>query len=171
MNSLLELRSRALALAERYVGVREHGGRNRGPQIERWLETVNLEPGQPWCAAFVSAVLKEAAAGLKMASPIPLSASVAKLWKRAPEHMRSGRCTRGSIFVHFTDPQNPHGFGHTGFVTGVDGDHMMTVEGNTDDAGGRDGDGVWYKRRPISYAFGFVDIGREGPAVPGERKD
>lgn len=170
MSDLLELRARALALAERYIGVREHGGRNRGPQIERWLDTVNLPPGQPWCAAFVSSILREAAAGLHMASPIPLCGSVAKLWKKAPEHMRSGRCTRGSIFIHFTDPDNPHGFGHTGFVTGVDGDHMMTVEGNTDDAGGRDGDGVWYKRRPISYAFGFIDVGREGPAVPGERE-
>lgn len=165
MIDLIELRSRALALAERYVGVREHGGRNRGPQIERWLETVNLAPGQPWCAAFVSAVLKEAAAGLSMPSPIPLSASVAKLWKRSPEHMRSGSCTRGAIFVHFTDPQNPHGFGHCGFVRGIDDGHALTVEGNTDDAGGRDGDGVWLKRRPLSYFFGFIDVGREGPAL------
>lgn len=165
MSDLIELRTRTLQLAERYVGVREHGGRNRGPQIERWLANVHLEPGDAWCAAFAWSVLDESAKGLKMDNPLPKFASAAKLWKRAPEHMRSGRCTRGSIFVHFTDPENIHGYGHVGFVLGVDGDHMMTVEGNTDDDGGRDGDGVWYKRRPISYAFGFVDIGREGPAV------
>lgn len=169
MSNLLELRSRALALAERYVGVREHGGRNRGPQIERWLAKVHLDPGQPWCAAFVCSMLDEAAAGLKMPNPLPMVGSVAKLWSRSPEHMRSGRVSRGAVFVHFKDKQNRHGHGHCGFVLGVDGNHAMTVEGNTDDAGGRDGDGVWYSRRPLDYFFGFIDVGREGPAVPGER--
>lgn len=165
MSTLLDLRSRSLELAKRYVGVREHGGRNRGHQIERWQAKVHLPPGTPWCAAFVCSIVDECAAGLKVDNPLPMVGSVAKLWAQAPEHMRSGRVTDGSIFVHFVDPSNPHGHGHTGFVVGVDDGHMMTVEGNTDDDGGRDGDGVWYKRRPLSYAFGFVDLGREGPAL------
>jgi hypothetical protein len=164
--SLLELRTRALALAERYVGVREHGGPNRGPQIERWLAKVGLDPGAPWCAAFLYGVYDESAAGLSMPNPIPRTGGVSKLWSRAPEYMRYGKPTRGAIFVHFSQgTYAPGAKGHCGLVLGVDGGNMLTVEGNTNAEGDREGDGVWYKTRPISYAFGFVDVGREGPAV------
>lgn len=166
MSNLIELRDRALALAERFVGVRESGGRNRGPQIERWLANVNMEPGQPWCAAFVYSMFAESAAGLGIDNPIPKAASVAKLWAKAPEHMRTDRCNRGAVFIHFTDPDKPWSTGHTGFVYGVDGDFALTVEGNSNDAGNRDGDGVWHQRRPRSYMFGFIDVGREGPIAP-----
>lgn len=168
MSSLLELRSRALALAERYVGVREFGGPNRGHAIERWLAKVGLEPGNPWCAAFLWSAYEESAAGLKIPNPLPRTGGVSKLWARSPEHMRSGKPTRGAVFVHFTEDGTyaPGRKGHCGLVLGVDGGNLLTVEGNTNADGDREGDGVWYKTRPTSYAFGFVDVGREGP---GER--
>ena len=37
-----------------YVGVVERGGNNRGPEIERFLRSVGIGPGAPWCAAFTS---------------------------------------------------------------------------------------------------------------------
>lgn len=171
MSDLIELRTRALAGAERYHGVREHGGNNRGPQVERWLARVHLEPGDPWCAAFVCSVVEDAAKGLKMDSPLPMVGSVSKLfsWAMAnhPEWV-SNKPTRGAVFVHFTDPENPHGKGHCGFVTGVGQDHFMSIDGNTNGAGSRDsetGDGVWYQRRPQSYPFAYIDFGREGPSA------
>ncbi len=45
-----------------YVGVTERGGSNRGPEVDKWLAHVNLNPGYAWCAAFVSYVLDAAGA-------------------------------------------------------------------------------------------------------------
>ena len=41
------------------IGIREQGT-NSGPQIEKYLKYVGLAKGQPWCAAFVCWVLREA---------------------------------------------------------------------------------------------------------------
>ncbi len=50
---------RVVATAARYVGVRESGGPNRGPLIDKWERYWSMI-GQPWCGMFASAVLREA---------------------------------------------------------------------------------------------------------------
>lgn len=50
---------RVVATAARYVGVRESGGANRGPLIDKWERYWSMI-GQPWCGMFASAVLREA---------------------------------------------------------------------------------------------------------------
>jgi hypothetical protein len=175
MSDLLELRTRALALAERYRGVREHGGNNRGPQIERWQARVHLKPGDAWCTAFACCIVEDAAKGLGMESPLPMVGSVAKLFAWVMEHHPewvSNKPTRGAIFIHFRDRYKPWSLGHCGFVKGVDDGHVLSIDGNTNDAGARDSeggkDGVWDQRRkddPGGYFFAFIDFGREGPAV------
>jgi hypothetical protein len=37
--------------------------------------------------------------------------------------------------------------GHTGLIEKVSGDFAVTIEGNTNDGGSRDGDGVYRRRR------------------------
>ena len=43
-------------IAKGFIGTREVGN-NGGPQVTRFLKSVGLRPGNPWCAAFVNAVL------------------------------------------------------------------------------------------------------------------
>lgn len=45
----------------------------------------------------------------------------------------------------------PHWTGHAGIVVEVSGDYMTTVEGNTNDDGGREGYEVAIKNRPIDF--------------------
>jgi hypothetical protein len=39
--------------------------------------------------------------------------------------------------------------GHTGLIEKVSGDFAVTIEGNTNDGGSRDGDGVYRRRRVL----------------------
>ncbi len=53
--------------------------------------------------------------------------------------------------------------GHTGIVTGVYGNSVDTIEGNTNQRGSREGDGVYHKHRlmgimPGLHIIGFVRI-------------
>ena len=41
------------------IGVREHGGNNKGEKVEEYLRSTNLGPGFAWCAAFVHWVYRK----------------------------------------------------------------------------------------------------------------
>jgi hypothetical protein len=50
---------------------------------------------------------------------------------------------------------------HIGIVTGTDGNDVLTIEGNTNSAGSREGDRVARKRRPLGFCGTFIRL----PAV------
>jgi len=153
---------RAAEIACSYEGVREQGGANRGPEVEAFLAAVGLPPGNAWCAAFAVFCLKRAAKELGMASPASSTGKVARLWRRAPEWARAVTPPPyPSIFVHLANPEDPESKGHTGFVLGVTGTHAITIEGNTSQAGSREGDGVYRQKRPTvgsTYITGYLDF-------------
>ena len=49
-----------LKIARAEVGVAEVGGNNRGRRVEEYLAAVGLGPGNPWCAAYVAWVMRQA---------------------------------------------------------------------------------------------------------------
>lgn len=153
---------RAAEIACSFEGTREQGGRNRGPEVKRFLASIGLDEGHPWCAAFVNYCVKAAARELGMASQIPSTGKVARLWRRAPEWMKTQHPPpHPSVFVHLNTPDNPESLGHCGFVLGVTGTHLLTIEGNTSQAGSREGDGVYRQKRPTigsTYITGYIDI-------------
>jgi len=52
---------------------------------------------------------------------------------------------------------------HCGFIDQWGEKEVITVEGNTNDSGSSDGDGVYRKRRPIKSLYAVADwIGKEG---------
>jgi len=57
----------------------------------------------------------------------------------------------GDIFGLFFPDKNR--IAHTGFIDQWDGTWLITVEGNTNDSGGREGDGVYRKRRPVKSIY------------------
>ena len=161
---------RPVDIALRYEGVREVGGPNRGPDVERFLRTVRKPPGLAWCAAFVSTCVLEAwqenynAAGNagpidEKSLPIQLTAGVMVLWTATP---RARRCPPkpGAIFIinNGLNAKTGARMGHTGFVVSLDGKRVNTIEGNTNAAGSREGDGVYRRSRLIADLAGFIDV-------------
>lgn len=154
--SALPIEERVLHVARSKVGVRE-AGRNRGHWVSRFLASVGLGPGYAWCAAFVSWCIEEAGGTKGRYGPWPK-------WKRAAvRYWASHAVWRGDSFDLNHAKRGmllywvyKNGQGHIGFITGVDTDSrgnvvaIRTIEGNTNKAGSREGDGVYDKTRAVN---------------------
>jgi hypothetical protein len=136
-----------LEFARSTIGIREASGRNDGEEVEEILKAVGLQgSGAPWCAAYVVWV-GDSALG-RDRNPYPRSA-----W--SPDFVRHAQWNRGTGRV--PSPASTFGIyfsslkrvGHTGLIEKVSGDFAVTIEGNTNDGGSRDGDGVYRRRRVL----------------------
>jgi len=154
----LALKMLKVALAE--AGVEEHPrGSNRGPRVDDYQRATWLEPKDwgAWCAAFVCFCMKTAME-LPHEKPYTFSrmrtgsvrgASGIAAWscrqdKSTHTKMSPGRDLLPGDIITFRD------FSHTAIVaSGVDPDgHFDTVEGNTNDDGGREGYEVVHRKSP-----------------------
>lgn len=135
-----------IALAEQEMGVREHNGKNEGPRVETYLRYVGLGKGHPWCAAFVSWLHGQA--GFAQ----PRSGWSPSLF---PASRRIGSAKPGAVLGIYVPALKR--IAHVGLVTDIRQDWIDSIEGNTNPAGTREGDGVYRRlrhRRTIrSYAF------------------
>lgn len=132
------------------IGVRERTGRNDGKEVEKYLATVGLGKGHPWCAAFVKwCLLQGNIIEARVINGMALSTE-----KRDAIVYRQGRyfgkVKSADVFTLFYRKLNR--IGHTGFVHGwanKEAGSIFTVEGNTNSGGSRDGDGVYLRVRQI----------------------
>lgn len=145
-------------VAATQVGIKEVGA-NRGP-VEIYLSSVKLPPGKPYCCAFTFWTFMRAAALVGVENPHFQTGHVLTHWKRAPEKAKLlpeqaiddiKLIVPGSIFI--IDHGNDRG--HTGIVVSATSRGLVTIEGNTDPSGGRDGDGVYRRTR----RFGEINVG------------
>lgn len=165
-----DLPGEALKMAITQIGVMEQPpGSNRGPEVDRYLRAAGLDPTKgnfPWCASFVYFCFNEAAKALGRQNPVIRTAGVLDHWQRAgtagipritaaSAHMHEALVKPGLIFIIDTGG----GAGHTGFVENVVAGKLVTVEGNTNDGGSREGVGVFRRngRRIRDINVGFVD--------------
>jgi len=161
MPTLAEL---AVEIALHYDGVREIGGNNRGPQVEAFQRSIGLDPGDPWCAAFVSFCIKEAAKALGVTPKFQYGGSVYKLWTKNPELQLSEPGPNTVFCIDHGLSKSGSRIGHTGFCVAVNPSHtetLETMEGNTNSAGSRDGDGAYHKSREMSEftrGYGWLKI-------------
>lgn len=148
----LKPRERALHFAHAAVGKREVGI-NAGPFVTQVLAAVGLGPGFPWCAAFVSWCLKSAGAS---GGPMFGRAAVRNWAKWAKDNSRIVRePERGDLFYWL----NQNLTGHIGFVTEVlPTGEFRTIEGNTNDDGSREGDGVYRRVRDRNVRTRFIRL-------------
>ncbi len=168
--ALVPLAAAVLAAAEGEIGVREDPpGSNRGPRVDEYLRGVGLNPAGgsfPWCAAFVYFCFAAASAQLGRRNPAVRTAGVLAHWNGAESHgaRRIGMADAasqpqlvkpGQIFII----DYGRGAGHTGFVTGMRSGKLLTIEGNTNDGGSREGIGVFARHgRTIgSINKGFIE--------------
>jgi hypothetical protein len=151
-----ELAIRVLSLAATQIGVRETS-HNRSREIDGYNRDIGHDPtkADPWCAIFVCAMVKRACDALGLHVPIHLTAGVFTLDERAPPAMLQAHPEAGCIFIL-------NGHKHTGLVEGVipDTGVLMTIEGNTNDAGSHEGDGVYRRKRKPTEICGYINLNR-----------
>src|SRR5262249_38255526 len=169
----------ALGVAASQVGVMEKPpGSNRGPEVDTYLRGVGLDPrgGFPWCAAFVYFCFQRAATQLRRANPVVKTGGALDHRARAraqgvptipaaKAHMEETLVRPGHIFV--IDTGGPGGAGHTGLVEAVVAGKLVTIEGNTNDGGSREGIGVFRRngRRVRDINVGVIDYRGWPPPV------
>ena len=132
------------------LGVRETGF-NKGQRVEEYLRAANLKAGNAWCAAFITWTFKQV--GIKAVvsgySPNWFQSNI--VYKRDDNINRNYVATVGDVFgLYFA---NKGRIAHVGFIDSRQGDYYITVEGNTNEAGSREGDGVYRKRRHIKTIY------------------
>lgn len=165
----LPLVALGFALCEAERGVREEGGENRGPRIEEYLRATDppISVAAPWCAAFVQFVSDRAAEALAVANPLDavrLEALVQSYadWSEGLGLFVERGAARPGDLVIYRFPRVPR-WNHIGILASrVDRDGSFSaVEGNTNDAGSREGDGVVLKLRSTEagYPTAFIRWG------------
>lgn len=138
-----------IAIAAEWMGRTETSPNRFTGMQELWADT-NYPSGwsdrAPYCAAFQCHIVAEAIRrGVKI-KECPTSPSVSELrnWAR----VRGYAVKTPKPGDQFT--LLPSGTSHTGLVESVEGGLIHTLEGNTNAAGSRDGDGFWRKTRRIA---------------------
>lgn len=135
-----EDRESVLAAARPLVGEVEDGD-NAGEFVEMVLSSVGLSAGHPWCAAFNYYVFQKAG----FASRVPKSAWSPD-WVSGGERRKHGN--PADVFgIYFPSRGR---VAHTGIVEAQQGPWITTIEGNTNESGSRDGDGVYRKKRSVN---------------------
>lgn len=155
-------------VAQSQIGVREVG-QNGGAEIREYQLATTLKPGPwPYCAAFVDWCIREWLERKNCAPWLSLQTMTPETWRPKTA------LAFGLIDWAKSRPNTTHilgekaeveagdivifDFSHCGIVVrGFDG-FIETVEGNTNNAGNREGDGVYRKIRPQKLARAFIRI-------------
>lgn len=177
---LARLPAQMLAVATTQIGVREWPGQaNRGAQVDQYLQTAgianpgsNPPGGYPWCQAFLYWCAVQACHALGRPDvPVPRTAGVLRHWQLAAQVSGVRRIPKAQALADptlvtpgmFFTLDHGAGKGHTGLVERVYPDgRLVTIEGNANAEGGREGVGVYrLDRRKLTEdkLKGFVDFG------------
>jgi len=142
-------------------------GSNKGPEVNKYLQSVGLSPGLPWCMSFVYYIFDEVCKRLGKPNTIVKTGGCMNHWSQAPtdakisiDQVKSNPSLirPGQIFI-MTRPGK--GLGHTGIVVAVDekARTFTSMEGNTNDQLSGEGNRVGTNKRKIdgTNLVGFID--------------
>ncbi len=132
------------------IGVREKTGKNDGKEVEMYLKSVGLGKGYAWCSAFVHWCLDSAKIRNTVTAWSPSAVNVNNYVYRAQRFDKEP--ISGDVFtLYYTSLGR---IGHTGFFDErINGKTFYSVEGNTNDALSREGDGVYKKIRSFNAIY------------------
>lgn len=147
----MKLAPQLVSIAKKQIGVEEVDGTNCGPIVNLYKAATNLPPKEawPWCAAFICWIVREAMRGGTYTFKRPTTAGAWDFenWSRAQDSSTwTKKPHRGDIepgdIVIFK-------FSHIGLaVTAPDKNgYLLTIEGNSNKAGSREGGSVVQQRR------------------------
>lgn len=139
-------RDQLINIARSQLGVREASGKNDGQQVEAYLKVTKLPKGHPWCAAFVSWVFAKAGYEKPRTAWSPVLFPIA----------------RSTLIPKPADVLGIYSIklkriAHAGLVEQRQKDWIISLEGNTNAIGAREGDGVYRKRRHIKTIAKFAN--------------
>ncbi|MCI0338016.1 MAG: peptidoglycan-binding protein [Acidobacteria bacterium] len=161
----------AIEFAITQIGIRENPlGSNRGREVDQYLRAVGLNPvgnSFAWCVAFTHFCYLKAAELLQRDNPHIKTAGVLDHWNKAGRKPGVLRITKaeaiadldlvrpGSLFIIDLG----EGLGHSGMVIETTNGRLVTIEGNTNDNGSRNGIGVFRRdaRKINQINKGFID--------------
>ena len=136
---------------ESQIGVREKTGHNDGVMVETYLRYCSLGKGNPWCASFVCWTYGQAHVMNPRSGYCPDLFSAKKVIYRRGSKINKEPPQHGDVWgLYFPEKGR---VAHVGFVDQWGEKYVTTVEGNTNEAGSREGDGVYRKRRPIRSIY------------------
>lgn len=153
--------------ARKYTYVRETHGANRSPIIDVWNNIAGVARGSSWCMSFVYNMYKKAG-GTKLTR----TGSVWRQVDHADSYGSGLMCydaddygfsaKRGDIGCMSNKGTNDNligqsWFGHTYIVIrdAING-WVATIEGNTNNNGSREGNGVYERSRHVSKTLCFI---------------
>jgi hypothetical protein len=160
-----------LQIASDQVGVKENPiGSNRGVRVDQYIRSAGLDPNQgsfPWCVAFLYWCFNEASSKQGISNPVFQTASVHQLWHRSLNRPQTKRITPREANEKYSLVQPGQIFcldygsfrGHAGIIESIQDGKMLTIEGNTNIGGSREGIGVFrrHTRHIEQVDLGFID--------------
>lgn len=134
-----------VAYAKRHLkqSPREIGGQNRGPWVRLYMKG-NEGTEWAWCAGFACFLLQQACKSKQLALPIEPSFSCDSLAASAKKQdlfLSERRLDRSVIKpgMFFLNRRTSTDWTHVGIVTEANDEVFMSIEGNTNDEGSREG--------------------------------
>ena len=134
-----------VAYAKRHLkqSPREIGGQNRGPWVRLYMKG-NDGPQWAWCAGFACFILQQACKSKQISLPVTPSFSCDSLAASAkekniflPERGLDRSLIKPGMF--FLNRRTSSDWTHVGIVIEANNDVFMSIEGNTNDEGSREG--------------------------------
>lgn len=152
---MYDIRS-VLQLAQSQIGYHEgKSASGRWNNVQKYSDQVaglGWSDGQPWCATFANWCFTQAGV------VVPAGAVTASCATGVAAYKKAKRFTAYPVI----GAQVFYGTGggkHTGIVKAYDDTYVWAVEGNTNDDGSAEGDGVYVKKRkrrdPYVYGYGI----------------
>lgn len=157
----MDVRETIKYVAETYIGQKELKA-NSGfvdPEFQKKMEAVGFDKGEAWCSLFAELVWSESYGRFDSTIIYNLqkyfSDSAVQTWnnfKKSKQFKTSNKPEIGDLAVwqKYNDGK-AHWSGHVAVVTEPDELWFWTVEGNTNNIGGREGDGVYKRQRDYNF--------------------
>ena len=127
------------------IGVREATGHNDGPVVESYLKNVGLGKGYSWCSAFVKTGLIHCGIKNNINGWAPTAVSSINVVFQNGSFIAQPEPGDVCGIYSFTQRRIIHVF----FFNRKKNSSIETVEGNTNDNGSSNGDGVYRRVRPL----------------------
>jgi hypothetical protein len=188
----MEIQNEIVKVADKYVGIKEVPGNNGwinekypefAKQFEEDMKSHGFSYGQAWCAYFGELVWAEVYDKIGLASDMDkyFSGSARRTLAKfkASDDWETGLVPVVGAIVVWKRMKNGNAKwqGHVGIVKEIHDGYMLTVEGNTNSSGSREGDTVARKVRKYNFVVssglaleGFIYPKGVKPHVPFKNK-
>lgn len=124
-----DARTLMVEAAKSCVGVREATGKNDGPIVRLFQETVGTANGESWCMSFIQSMIAYAEIKTGIMSPLFAGEYCTHVWTNTSLKQRVKKIPLpGAIAIWHKKNSSD---GHTGIVTSYGDKNFYAVEGNT----------------------------------------